>query len=37
MEVFDNLWLGLTVWMCVRAAIQHVWFTSGRWLASVPT
>ena len=28
------LWLGLTVWMCARAAIQHVWFTSGRWLAS---
>jgi putative MATE family efflux protein len=31
------LWLGLTVWMCARAAIQHVWFTSGRWLRSLPT
>ena len=30
------LWLGLTVWMCARAIIQHVWFRSDRWLLSVP-
>ena len=25
------LWAGLIVWMCARAAIQHVWFRRGRW------
>ena len=29
------LWAGLVAWMVARAAIQHVWFVRGRWVAGV--